>query len=297
MKLVIAALAVLCVNAAADAEDLAWVLAPNGWQSEFSFSRIDTRQAFGADGTRQRLFAPYSRQGDGEYASNVVRGEVRFGASEDFTLLGVVSFHQANSQYADTLLVQRPNSGLGDIYFAGIYALTRGEFASSLTVGWKIPAADTGSATAVALGTGTMDFDAIASAGWAPTFDVVSPRLSASVGYRFSGGDLANKILYSAAAEGWFAHRVLALRLALDGTETTGDVRTPSPSSNSATFGIVMNTASTAASIGARAQLSPRVRLGVDWSTVLAGKNAFAGNTIAIGVLLTPPQATPIAPK
>jgi hypothetical protein len=285
------------LTAPVHANEPAWVMKPGAVETGFSFSRVDTRQAFLADGTRGTLFATYQRQRDGEYASNIVRGEVLYGAADDFTLIGSVAFHQSNSQYADSLLVQRPNSGLGDIYLAGRYSLVNGTIGSAIQVGWKIPAADTGSVSAVALGNGTMDFEVTACGGWCERLAGVTTLMQATAGYRFRGGGYGDELLFGVEAQAWVVGERIGVRIAVDGRLTQGEVLAPPATGNSSGFGFLMNTSSTSVATGVGVRLSQKMRADVSWRTVVAGENAMAGNTVLIGVTLTPFHATPISPR
>ena len=276
----------------------AWTQREGDYLIKLSFSRIDTRTEFDVNGRRAALFSEYSGVQDGEFSTTDLTFYGEYGFTDAFTVLVMGQFRQATASHVDSFLVTRPNSGLGDVYIAGRVRIPELPFASSIQVGAKIPAADTGSVTTVALGSGSMDFDALLNVGTEQDVGRTTLRVQGDWGFRFRGGNYDDAILYGADLSAIFPGGKLSAHGGVNGSITQGKIFIPDPTSAiSPGFALTGNQTSMQAFIGAAFHSSKRLQFFFDWTTVLDGRSTLGGNLIALGVAFTPGQPTPLAPK
>jgi hypothetical protein len=275
----------------------AWTQKDGGYVIKLWLSRTDTRQEFNTFAKRTALFSEYPGVMGGEYASTDINLDAEYGVSEDFTIIGMTRLRSSTSEYSDSELVQRPNGGFGDVYLAGRLNLIESPISAVAQVGWNIPLADTGSINAVALGAGTMDFDARVAVGYKLPIPGFSNYIQSMYGYVFRGGNFGNEIIYLEEVGFMLFGDHIGLHGVFDGSITQGPVAPPDTSVSNTGFGFLNNQTYSRLTAGVFVPVGQKIRLFFDWTTVMNGRATFAGNTVAIGVAFNRVWDTPLGPK
>lgn len=275
----------------------AWTQKEKSYLVKVQFSRIDTRQEFNVRGIRAPLFSEFAGVAEGEYSTTDISFYGEYGFTDAFTVIGATQYRQSTSSNVDSFLVQRPNSGFGDVFVAGRVQLLDAPLAGSVQVGVKFPLADTGSAIAVALGNGEMDFEALAAVG-KEFYAVGVPWIAQGEwGFHFRGGNYGDEIMYGAQVQAELGGKV-QLRGKVDGLITQGKVHAPVFNEQiSPGFALTSNRTVMRATAGTSYLVSKKLKFFLDWTTVIDGRNTLAGNIINLGVAFTPGPPNPLTPK
>lgn len=275
----------------------AWNLHEGDYRISLLFSRIDSRQEFNGLARPAKYLSEFSSIHDGEYSTTDLILRSAYGVTPDITLIGETQFRQSTLSYVDSFLVQRPNSGIGDIYLAGRWGIIEVPFALSVQVGWKIPLADTGNAASVALGDGEMDFDGVVAAGIERSIGGFSLAAQSQFGMLFRGGNYGTAMLYREEFGVTLPGGHVGVHTALHGFITQGPIVIPTGEDFSAGFGLTNNRTLMEWTIGAHFKVSRKLMFVIDLSRGTAGRSTLTGNTFSLGISLSPGESNPLSPK
>lgn len=291
---------VLAAVTAGDAGAQAWAKKRGEYFFKVTGQHLYSTEEFDSNGDIQEINAQDDLNSDSSFREVAFTAYIEYGLTNQFTLVAKVPFKVLTTREVEQLAsgfrpaeTTRTNGGLGDLDLYLRLPLVQRRFAMSVQPGLKIPLGyeQNPDNNGPALGSGEVDGEVNLIAGF--SLYPLPAYLSAAAGYRMRGGDLHDEYLFGAEGGATFGRLFVKLRFEgiknetsppdLSGENAAASNTDGGGGINSMLFGdqdVYKILPTVSYSFGGTFEVTAEA-----YHTV-AGKNAIAGTTYAVGFVL-----------
>jgi hypothetical protein len=264
-----------------------WTQKQGGYYVKASLNFFSTTEEFNLAGERKPLFSQFLDLTKAKFSDTNLNLYAEVGVMDWWTLVFTTAYKNYSSSGFNTFIQQNfenKANGIGDIIVGSRFCLLSQPIALALQPMVKLPTGET--AQSIPLGTGKTDYEMRLQVGTGIPLPVEN-YVTADIGYTKRGGEGFSDELPYFAELGISPFRGFTLKMAVDGRKSVkiiSNERTDPLNQNV----LIVDQDFTRLWGGIIYNLTPSVEFSIEVSTVVAGKNTVAGETVSIGFALKP---------